>query len=225
MARCACTRTDPAGDGLVIRYPTTATSERYITEEVWRTATLERCPLHPEGGCGLSRHGSYGRVHPAGLRVARLLCPKAGTTISLLPDFLASRLTGTLAEVEAVVEAAEAAESQEAALERARPATEENAVTLPSGLRWLKRRVSAVRAALVAAVTLIPALAECKPTLGALRERLGAREVLVTLRRAAAEHLAAMSAPVGFRARGRRREVERQRTPHEVGPDPPSGSR
>ena len=157
--------------------------------------------------------------------MARLLCPKAGTTISLLPDFLASRLTGTLAEVEAVVEAAEAAESQEAALERVRPAAAENAVTLLSGLRWLRRRLSAVDAALVAAVTLVPALAGCQPTLGALGERLGAREVLVTLRQAAAEHLAAMSAPLGFRARGRRREAMRKRTPHEAGPDPPSGSR
>ncbi len=225
MARCAWTRTDPAGDGVVIRYATTATSERYITEEVWRTATLEHCPLHPEGGCGLSRHGSYRRVHPAGVRVARLRCPKAGTTISLLPDFLASRLTGTLAEVQAVVEAAEGAKSLEAALEHVRPAAADNAVSLPSGLRWLRRRLAAVHAALVAAVTLVPALAGCRPTLGAVRERLGATEVLVTLRRAAAEHLAALSAPLGFRAHARRREATRQRSPHEVGPDPPSGSR
>lgn len=210
---------------MVIRYPTTVTSERYLIEEGWRTATLERCPLHPEGGCGLSRHGSYSRVHPAGVRVARLLCPKAGTTISLLPDFLASRLTGTLAEVEAMIEAVEEAKSLEAALERVRPAAAENAVTLPSGLRWLRRRLSAVHAALVAAVTLVPALAECAPTLAGLRERLGAVEVLVVLRAAAAEYLAALSAPVGFRARGRRRKARRHRTPHEAGPDPPSGHR
>lgn len=225
MARCAWTRTDPAGNGVVIRYATTATSERYITEEGWRTATLERCPLHPEGGCGLSRHGSYRRVRPAGVRVARLRCPKAGVTISLLPDFLASRLSGTLAEVEGVVELAEGAEGLEAALERVRPAAAETAVTLPSGLRWLRRRLSAVRAALVAAVTLVPLLAGCRPALGALRERLGVREVLVTLRASAAEHLSALCAPLGFRARARSREERRQRAPHEVGPDPPLGSR
>lgn len=164
-------------------------------------------------------------MHPAGVRVARLRCPKAGVTISLLPDFLASRLSGTLSEVEAVVEATAGADGLEAALERVRPAAAENAVTLPSGLRWLRRRLSAVQAALVAAVTLVPVLAGCRPTLGALRERLGATEVLVTLRQTAAEHLGALSTPLGFRARARRREVKRKRTPHEVGPDPPSRSR
>ena len=93
------------------------TSEGYVTEQGWRTATLERCPLHREGGCGLARHGSYPRVRPAGIRVARFWCPKAGVTISLLPDFLASRLSGTLAELEAVVEVAEGARSEEAAAE------------------------------------------------------------------------------------------------------------
>jgi hypothetical protein len=158
-----------------------------------------------------------------GVRVARLLCPAAGVTISLLPDFLASRLSGTLSEVEAAVEAAEAASSQEAALEQVRPAAAPDAVTLLAGLRWLRRRLSAVRAALLAAVTLVPALAGCRATLSALRERLSvsASEVLVTLRRLAAAHLAAMSSPVGFRARARRVKSERKRSPHEVGPDPP----
>ncbi len=225
MARCAWTRTDPAGNGVVIRYPTTVTSERYLIEEGWRTATLEHCPLHPEGGCGLSRHGSYGRVRPGRTRVARFWCPKSGTTISLLPDFLASRLSGTLSEVQAAVEAAEGAESLEAALERVRPAAAEKPVVLPSGLRWLRRRLSAVHAALAAAVTLIPALAECAPTVAALRERLGTNEVLVVLRLVAAEHLGAMSSPLGFRTRARRWEAARPRTPHEAGPDPPGPSR
>jgi hypothetical protein len=56
---------------LVVRYETTLTSERYVTEQAWRAASLERCPLHPEGGCGLAGHGSYGRVRPVGVRVAR----------------------------------------------------------------------------------------------------------------------------------------------------------
>lgn len=221
MARCACTRTDPAGDGVVVRYPTTVTSERYLSEQLWRTATLERCPLHPEGGCRLCGHGSYGRVRPVGVRVARFLCPQAGVTISLLPDFLASRLSGTLSEVEAVVEAAEAATSQEAALEQVRPAAAPDAVTLPAGLRWLRRWLSGVRAALLAAVTLVPVLAGCRPTLSALRERLGSTEVLVTMRQVAAAHLSAMSSPVGFRARARGLKSRRKRSPHEVGPDPP----
>lgn len=206
---------------MVVRYPTTVSSEQYLTEQLWRTATLEQCPLHPEGDCGLCGHGSYGRVRPVGVRVARFRCPEGGVTISLLPDFLASRLSGTLSEVEAVVEAAESATSQEAALERVRPAAAPDAVTLPAGLRWLRRRLSAVRAALLAAVTLVPALAECQPCLPALRERLRAPEVLVTLRLVAAKHLAAMSSPVGFRARAGRLKSERKRSPHEAGPDPP----
>jgi hypothetical protein len=160
-----------------------------------------------------------------GVRVARLLCPKAGVTISLLPDFLASRLSGTLSEVEAVVEAAENAASQEAALEQVRPAAAPEAVTLPSGLRWLRRLLSGVQAALVVAVTLVPSLSECRPTLAALRERLGATEVLVTLRQVADAHLSVMSRPLGFRARARKRSSERKRTPHEVGPDPPRRDR
>jgi hypothetical protein len=156
------------------------------------------------------------------VRVARFLCPVARVTISLLPDFLASRLTGTLAEVEAAVEAAEAAASQEAALEHVRPAAAPDAVTLVAGLRWLRRRLSAARAALVAAVTLVPSLSGCRPTLTAVRERLGAAEVLMTLRDIAAAHLPAMISPLGFRARARRVRSERQRIPHEVGPDPPA---
>jgi len=154
--------------------------------------------------------------------VARFLCPAARVTISLLPDFLASRLSGSIAEVEAAVDAAETATSQEAALEQVRPAAALDAVTLVAGLRWLRRRLSAVRAALVVAVTLVPSLSECRPTLAALRERLGVTEVLVRLRRTAAAHLPAMSSPLGFRAHARRVRSERQRTPHEVGPDPPA---
>jgi hypothetical protein len=154
--------------------------------------------------------------------VARYLCPVARITISLLPDFLASRLTGTLTEGEAVVDAAETATSQEAALEQVRPAVAPDAVTLLAGLRWLRRRLSTVRAALVGAVTLVPSLSGCRPTLAALRERLGVTEVLVTLRRTAVAHLPAMSSPLGFRARACRVRSERQRTPHEAGPDPPA---
>jgi small-conductance mechanosensitive channel len=164
-------------------------------------------------------------MRPVGVRVARLLCPKAGVTISLLPDFLASRLSGTLSEVEAVVEAAENAASQEAALEQARPAAAPEAVTLPSGLRWLRRRLSGVHAALIVAVTLVPSLAGCRPTLAALRERLSVSEVLLALRRVVGEHLSVMSRPLGFRARARQRNRKRKRTPHEVGPDPPGRDR
>ena len=204
-----------------VRYATSLTSEQYVTGQAWRVATLERCPLHPEGGCGLAAHGSYPRVRPVGVRVARLLCPKAGVTISLLPDFLAAQLSGTLAEVEHAVEAVDDATSREAAAEAIRPAAAPDAVTLPSALRWLRRRLVSVRAALLAAVTLVPVLLECPPTLSAVRERLGVSETLVALREVAAAHLGAICAPVGFRPRATRRSGRRKATPHEAGPDPP----
>jgi hypothetical protein len=97
-----------------------------------------------------------------------------------------------------------------------------DAVTLLAGLRWLQRRLSAVHAALVGAVTLVPSLLGCEPTLAALRKRLGVTEVLVTLRGIAAAHLPAMSSPLGFRPRARRVRSVCQRTPHEAGPDPPA---
>lgn len=218
----------PHGPGrrrVVVRYETTFTSEQYVTQQAWRTATLERCPLHPEGGCGLASHGSYPRVWPVGVRVARLLCPKAGVTISLLPDFLAARLSGTLREVEQVVVAAEGAASQEGAAGQVRPADVVDAVTLPSALRWLRRRLLPVRAALLTAVTLLPELLGCTPTIAALSERLGVSEVLVALRSHAEELLPALCAPLGFRARARRVTVARPAAPHEAGPDPPGADR
>jgi hypothetical protein len=210
---------------VVVRYATTLTSEQYVTQQAWRTATLERCPLHPEGGCGLGGHGSYPRVWPQGIRVARLRCPKAGVTISLLPDFLAARLSGTLREVEHVVATAEQAASREVAAGRLRPADEAAAVALPSALRWLRRRVLPVRAALLALVTMLPELFGCRPTVTAVRERLGVAEALVTLRALAAPQLAALDGPLGFRARARRARSARSSLPHEAGPDPPDEPR
>jgi hypothetical protein len=164
-------------------------------------------------------------VRPAGIRVARLRCPKAGVTISLLPDFLAARMTGTLREVEQAVVAAEQAESREAAAGQLRPADEAEAVTLPSALRWLRRRLVPVRAALLAAVTLLPELAGCAPTVEAVRERLEVAEVLMDLRSRTAGPLPALCAPVGICARARRSTGARRPAPHEVGPDPPGGGR
>ena len=85
-----------------------------VTQQGWLSATLPRCPLHPQGGCGFARHGTYARASPPGTRVARWYCPEGHRTFSLLPDCLAARLSGTLSEVEAVVRAAEQAPSLEA---------------------------------------------------------------------------------------------------------------
>jgi hypothetical protein len=116
-------------------------------------------------------------------------------TISLLPDFLAARLSGTLSEVERAVEVVEGSSSHEQAASQIRPADEEGAVTLPSALRWLRRRLVPVRAALRALVTLLPELFGCAPTLTAVRERLGVREALAALRRLGEGVLAVLAAP------------------------------
>jgi hypothetical protein len=160
------------------------------------------CPMHPEGGCGLQRLGTYGRVWPAGARVPRWWCPVARESISLLPEFLAARLSGTLDEVEAVVAAVEEAGGVSAALETVHPAEAEDAVGLQGALRSMRRRVGAVHAVLLAVITLLPErFAGVMPTITSLRAALSTRRVLVALREVAAQHLHALPTPLGFGAR------------------------
>jgi hypothetical protein len=200
-----------------VRHATGLTSEEYVRRKAWRSARLERCPLHPEGGCGFAGHGSYPRVSPLGCRIARNRCPTARVTFSLLPEFLCSRLTGTLAEVEAVVSVAEAA-PREAASEALRPDIE-----LPGALRWLRRRTRLVHAGLAAVIGLLPELlAGREPTVSSIRSALGAENVLVRLRAEVAPHLAALPPPLGFGPRPSRRRPSPTALQQEAGPDPPS---
>ncbi|WP_242396296.1 hypothetical protein [Anaeromyxobacter oryzisoli] len=182
---------------------------------------MERCPFHPEGGCGLARHGTYARVSPPGCLIARWWCPTARTSISLLPDFMCSRLTGTLAEVEAVVAAADAAPTREVASEVLRPDVE-----LPGALRWLRRRTRLVHAGLAAAIGLLPGLlARCEPTITSVRSALGAEVALVRLRAELVPHLAALPPPLGFGPRPAQRRSSLTALQQESGTDPPSGTR
>ena len=75
---------------------TASSAETYVTNHEWRIAQLPGCPLHPKGGCSFARHGSYPRVTPRGLRIARWYCPEGRRTFSLLPDFLAAGLPDLL---------------------------------------------------------------------------------------------------------------------------------
>lgn len=200
-----------------VRFTAGLTSEDYVKQEAWRFARLERCPFHPEGGCGFASHGTYARVDPPGCRVARGYCPTARATVSLLPDFLCSRLTGTLDEVEAAVATAEGASSQEAASEALRPDVE-----LPGALRWVRRRRRLVRAGLSAVIGLLPGLlAGREPTVASIRSAVGAELALVCLRAAAASHLAALPPPLGFGPRPARRRPSPTAAQQEAGPDPP----
>jgi hypothetical protein len=176
--------------------------ERYVTQRAWEGAILDSCPFHPEGGCGLEKLGTYARVEPRGARIPRWWCPKARESISLLPAFLAARLSGTLAAVEQVVATVEAAGGVAAAVDRIHPPEAESPIGLAGALRSVRRRVRAVRAALLAIVTLLPArFVGVPPTLAAFREVLGGDAVLVQLRELAARHLGALPTPLGFRAR------------------------
>lgn len=178
--------------------------DRYVADRAWTRAILDKCPFHAEGGCGVRSHGSYPRVHPAGARVPRFLCPVQRETISLLPSFLAARLSSTLDAIEAVVDVVEGAPSVAAAAEIVRPARAERAVTSITAARWVRRRVRPIRAALLAIVTLVPELTGCAPTLKEIRIRLGVMRVLVALRELAAVHLSALAPPLGLRTHGRR---------------------
>ena len=95
-----------------------------------------RIALLLRGGSGFARHSTYSRVSPPGTQVARWHCPADQRTFSLLPDCLAARLSGTLAEVEAVVRAVERAAGPKAARGELRLDIE-----LPAVLRWVRRRV------------------------------------------------------------------------------------
>jgi len=205
---------------LQVRFATGLTSEEYVTQAGWLTASLERCPFHPQGGCGFARHTPYERVSPPGCLIARWYCRAAHATISLLPDFLCSRLPGTLAEVEAAVAAVELFPSLEAASEAVR-----TDIVQPGALRWMRRRVRLVHAGLAAAIGLLPGLlAGCKPTVVSVRSTLGVESVLVFLRWAVPAHLAALPPPLGFGPRPLRRRPSSTAIQQDPGPDPPSGT-
>jgi hypothetical protein len=200
-----------------LRFKTDLTSEEYVNQQGWRDANLECCPLHPYGGCSLARHGTYGRKKPAGTQITRLYCPEGHTTFSLLPDCFAARLPGTLVEVEAIVEVAEQARSREAAADVLRPDIE-----LPGGLRWLRRRLLAVYAALHLLKGLMAdQFHACWPTLSGFRPCLESETVLLALREVAAVHLDVLPPPLGLRPPPSDGGKVKRAFQQPVGPDPP----
>ena len=178
-----------------LRLRTGLTGEQYVTAQGWRDATLAHCPHHPGGGCSLARHGTYTRKTPPGTCIARWYCPESHTTFSLLPDCLAARLPGTLAELEDAVVAAERATSLAAAADTVR----RDPIELPGAMRWLQRRIRLVRRALAQARSLLPEhLASCPATVLAFRGRLGTDAALVWLREMATPQLPALPTPLGY---------------------------
>lgn len=199
-----------------LRQATTLTSAQYVSEEGWRQATLEVCPLHPEGGCGFSRHGSYARRSPEGMRVARYYCPRGQMTFSLLPDCLCARLGGSLDEAEEAVVSAE-----ERGVAAAVRDLRVDQCELPGAVRWLARRRRGVKAALVVLMTAMPGQLGTVAEVRSMREILGTGRALVALREIAAEQLAVLPAPLGF-CRGAAAVAKGdQALQHPTGPDPP----
>jgi len=174
-----------------IRYKTYSTFEEYREQEGWKHASLDYCPLHPEGGCNISKHGFYARKYPEYCMIARYYCALACVTISLLPDFFASRLPGTLNEVEEAVNVVDACKSLEEAAEVLRPY-----ILYPYNVRWLRRRVRYVRVAL----TLIAGLFSdsVHPALKSFRQWLGCEKVLCALREKADAYLHSLPMIVGL---------------------------
>ena len=183
-----------------LRHVSQLTSEEYVKQRAWESASLEQCPVHPEGGCGFARHTAYARAEPPGMLVARWYCEEGHVTFSLLPDCLASRLSSTLVAVEKV---ALAVEQRTTSIEVV-AATLRPDIEMQGAVRWVRRRVVAVAIALKVLKGLRPdVFGSVEPTLGGVRAALGVAEVLPAVRASAGAQLKAMPPYVGFGARHR----------------------
>lgn len=195
---------------------TVSSVEAYVANQEWRHVRLERCPLHSQGECSFARNGSYLRVVPEGIRIARWYCPEGHRTFSLLPDFLAARLPGLLCSIEDAVATAEASSALEAAADKLR----RDDVTLPSAVRWLRRRVRQVHDGLKTVFDLAaqaPMVAD--PTLSTLRQ-LGDDHPLLRLRSSLpAEVLAKVCVPLGLCPHQSVAPDRADADQHDVGPD------
>ena len=203
-----------------LRFETGLTGEEYVNRQAWREASLAQCPLHPDGGCSLARHGTYERVHPPGTRIPRWYCREGHCTFSLLPDCLAARLSGSLCELEQVVVEVERASSLETAADRLRPDIE-----LPGAIRWTRHRFKPVQAALTALRGLMPErFPGGVPTVSAWRAHLECNCILPALRALATPYLPCLPPPLGFGPPRRAGGEHPKAHQHKTGADPPGGN-
>jgi hypothetical protein len=151
--------------------------------------------------------------------------PRVGRRSACCPTSFASRLPGTLDEVEQAAIAVEAASSLAGAAEQLRPADAEEAVTSVSAERWTARRVALAAAVLRAVVGIFAERFAGITTMTDLRRHLGTSQALVVLREIAAAHLGALPPPLGFGPRPRRRRRRGAAFQHDQGPDPPQRAR
>ena len=200
-----------------LRFATPLSAQQYVRQQAWKDAQLDNCPLHPEGGCGFARHGTYLRKSPPNIKIPRWYCRKAHQTFSLLPDFLASRLSGTLIEIEEVINKVDNSSSQEAAAQNMRID-----VQLAGVLRWIRRRLFLVRCSLSLLTELLPSLpVKCTSSISSYRSALGVKYVLPELRIRASCYLHMLPPPLGFSPRPVAKKLKKMRFQHQTGTDPP----
>ncbi len=201
-----------------IRYATNLSAEQYVEQKAWHAATLNQCPLHPRGGCALRKNGTYRRKYPAGTKIARWYCAVGHMSFSLLPDCLASRLSGSLIKIEDVLIEVENSPSQEAAANNIRID-----IILPSALRWIRRRIFLVKASLSLLIELLPELfADCHPSILSFQSVLNVDYVLPQLRQVASSHLSVLPPPLGFGPLPETKKSKKSHLQHKTGTDPPS---
>ncbi len=205
-----------------LRFETTLSANDYVATQGWHTAILPSCPIHPQGGCSLSRHGTYTRTTPAGMRIPRWYCPQGHCTFSLLPDFLACRLPGTLSTLERAVLQAEQATSYEQAANMLRM----DDISLPSAVRWVRRRVKLVQEVLASVLPLMPnAFQDAQPCLTSFCSWCHDSCILDELRQTFAAHLQLLPSPLGFVPHSLSKCSNIVANQHDKGPDPPISTR
>ena len=201
-----------------LRFETTLLVNDYVATQGWRTAVLLSCPLHPQGGCSFARHGTYTRSTPVGMRIPRWYCPQGHCTFSLLPDFLACQLPGSLTELEFTVLQAE----QSTSIEQAANTLRMDDISLPSAVRWVRRRVKLVQEILACILPLMPSSAQDdQPSLTSLCNWCHGSCILSELRKTFAAHLHLLPPPLGFVSHSPPKFLNVQPNQHNKGPDPP----
>ncbi len=72
-----------------LRFATDLSAQQYVRQQAWKDAQLDNCPLHPKGGCGFARHGTYwDGVGPSQHAELTLNTPKSSPEICPISPFL-----------------------------------------------------------------------------------------------------------------------------------------
>jgi hypothetical protein len=201
-----------------IRYATNLSAEQYVEQKAWQAATLNQCPLHPQGGCAFCKNGTYRRKFPHGTKIARWYCPDGHMSFSLLPDCLAAHLSGSLMQIEDILTEVENSPSQEAAADHIRID-----ILLPGALRWIRRRIFLVKASLRMLIQLLPGLfADCHLSILSFQSVLNVDYVLPQLRQVASSYLSVLPPPLGFGPLPESKKSKKSHRQHSTGTDPPS---